>query len=153
MSKKSKIVKQREAVNIAKNPRAIENPESFYGKHPVWSFKRLDNNYVKWGLVHSDDINRDVIKKLVDFEGMTWKEIFEASGGKTKGHGNNSHFENVSSLIAEAQKRWIDLKLEQYDRVLSLRLTNVMRLYGILSDGVLQIIWFDQRHEICPSKK
>ena len=82
---------------------------------------------------------------------MTWNEILKASGAKT--HGNNSHYENVAELIPEAQKRWKELKLEEYDQAFSLRLTNLHRLYGVLQDGVFRIVWFDQKHEIYPVKK
>lgn len=148
---KGKAVIQRETASNSKQPRVTEDPQSFMGMHPTWSFKSLDNGYTKWGFSHSDDLFNDVICKLKDNEGMTWREIFSASGGRA--HGTNSHYENVADLIPEAQKRWSDLKLEEYDRVFSLRLTNLHRLYGILEGGVFRIVWFDQKHEIYPTKK
>lgn len=151
MAKKSKIVKQKEIASNSKTPKHIEDPESFYDKIPVWSFKLLDNNYVKWGFVHIKDINTTIIDKLKHYEGMTWGEIIKATGGKK--YGNNNHFENVSDLIPEAQSRWRDLKLEEFDRIFSLRLTGEQRLYGILIDGVYKIIWFDPSHNIYKLKK
>lgn len=151
MTKRRKTVKQKEPVSHSKQPKAIENPNSFLGMHPVWSFKSLDNSYSKWGFPHANDLLNDVICKLRDNEGMTWGQIFSASGGRT--HGTNSHYENVSDLILEAQKRWADLHLEEYDCVFSLRLTNLHRLYGILENGVFRIVWFDQNHEIYAVKK
>lgn len=151
MAKGNKFVKQKETVSNSKLPKAVEDPQSFMGMHPTWSFKSLDNGYTKWGFIHADDLFNDVICKLKDNEGMTWAQIFSASGGRS--HGTNSHYENVSDLIPEAQKRWADLRLEEYDRVFSLRLTNFHRLYGILENGVFRIVWFDQTHEIYPTKK
>lgn len=151
MAKGNKTVKQRETVSSSKQPKTIEDPQSFWGMHPVWSFKSLDNNYSKWGFIHTVSLFTDVIRKLKDNEGMTWGEIFRASGGKSQG--TNSHYENVSDLIPEAQKRWAELRLEEYDRVFSLRLTSLHRLYGILEDGVFRIVWFDQEHEIYPVKR
>lgn len=148
---KSKKVIQKESVNGKKIPVAIEDPNSYYSKTPVWSFKNLDNGYKKWGFVHVEDLNATVISKLKDYEGMTWGDIMKASGGRS--HGNNNHFENVSDLIPEAQQRWCELKLDEYDKVFSLRLTGEQRLYGILENGVLKIIWFDQMHEIYSVKK
>lgn len=118
---KEKIVTRKENVKGNKTPLNVENPDSYYGKTPAWSFRLLDNNYSKWGFVHVKDINETIISKLQAFEGMTWAEIIDASGGRA--HGNNSHFENISNLIPEAQKRWRNLKLDTYDRVFSLRLT------------------------------
>lgn len=151
MAKRNKNVKQKETASNSKRPKVVENPQSFLGDHPVWSFKWMDNGYSKWGFAHSDDLLSDVICKLKDNEGMTWGQIISASGGRS--HGTNSHYENVSDLIPEAQKRWKDLRHEEYDRVFSLRLTNLHRLYGILEDGVFYIVWFDQQHEIYATTK
>ena len=151
MAKGKKVVKQKEVVSNSKQPKIAVDPQSFLGKHPVWSFKSLDTGYDKWGFIHSSNLFEQVISKLKDNEGMTWNEIISASGGRS--HGTNSHYENVSDLSPEAQKRWRALHLEEYDRIFSLRLTNLHRLYGILEDGVFRIVWFDQSHEIYPTKK
>lgn len=151
MAKKSKTVKQRESVNGSKHPKIAENPSSYWGMYPVWSFRSLDISYHKWGLSQTPHLFEDVIYKLKEFEGMTWASIMSASGGRNRG--TNNHFDNVSDLIAEAQNRWIDLHLEDYDRVFSLRLTGAYRLFGILEDGVFRIVWFDPNHEIYPVKK
>lgn len=148
---KTKTVFQKESVNGKKLPRSIENPNSYYDKTPVWSFKKLDNGYKKWGFVHVEDLNTTIISKLRDYEGMTWAEIMSASGGRS--HGNNNHFENISDLIPEAQQRWSELKLDEYDSIFSLRLAGEQRLYGILQNGVFKIVWFDQAHEIYSVKK
>lgn len=151
MGSGKKTPKTRESASNSKNPKATEDPQSYLKKTPVWSFRRLDNTYTKWGLRCVDNLYDTIIKKLKDFEGMTWDAILKATGGRK--HGNNNHFEDVSSLIPEAQKRWADLKLEEYDRVFSLRLTGKHRLYGILLDGVFQVIWYDPNHEIYPLDK
>ena len=148
---KSKKVVQKERVEGKKLPIAIENPNSYYGKAPIWSFRNLDNGYKKWGFIHVENLNDVVISKLKNYEGMTWAEIMNASGGRS--HGNNSHFENVSALIPEAQQRWNELKLDEYDNIFSLRLTGEKRLYGILENGVFRIVWFDPKHEIYSVKK
>lgn len=146
MAKSKKVVKQKETASNSKSPKAVEDPQSFYALHPTWSFKRLDNHYGKWGFIHTDDLYNAVIAKLKDYEGMTWAGILSAAGGRS--HGNNNHYENVSDLIPEAQRRWRDLQLEEFDRVFSLRLTGEYRLYGILQGGIFQVVWFDQKHEI-----
>lgn len=151
MAKSKKVVKLKEVVSNSKQPKIAVDPQSFLGKHPVWSFNSLDNGYGKWGFVHTDDLFGKVISKLKDYEGMTWSQILSASGGRS--HGTNNHYEDVSELIPEAQRRWKAIHLEEYDRVFSLRLAGVERLYGILEDGIFRIVWFDQTHEIYPTKK
>lgn len=146
MASGKKRVKQKESVSGAKKPKWVEEPGSFLGMRPTWSFGLLDNSYNKWGFIHAGDIYTEVIDKLKENEGHTWGDIIRAAGGRT--HGTNSHYENVSDLIPEAQKRWLELHLEEYDRVFSLRLTGKRRLYGILENGVFRIVWYDQEHEI-----
>lgn len=145
MSRYQKI-SQENIIYNNKTPKKQYNPESFFDKSPVWSFKLLDNNYKKWGFVHAENLYETVITKLKELEGQTWSEILGANGGRK--YGTNNHFENVSKLIPEAQKRWKELKLDEYDRVFSLRLTGTHRLYGILLDGVFKVIWLDLNHEI-----
>lgn len=151
MPKGKKTVKQREAASNLKQPKRVEDPQSFMGKYPVWSFKFLDNGYTKWGFAHTDKLLIDVICKLKDNEGMTWGQIFSAAGGRS--HGTNSHYVNISELTPEAQKRWRDLNLEEYDQAFSLRLSNLHRLYGVLQDGIFRIVWYDQNHEVYAVKK
>lgn len=148
---KGKNVIQKESVSGKKIPVAVENPNSYYDKTPVWSFKYLDNGYNKWGFAHVKELNDTIISKLKSYEGMTWMEIMKSAGGRKQG--TNNHFENVSNLIEEAQHRWRELKLDEYDEVFSLRLTGEQRIYGILENGVYKIVWFDPSHEIYPMKK
>ena len=149
MAKGNKQVKQREQVTSGKQPKTVEDPQAYFKKSPIWSFRRLDDEYTKWGFAHTAQLNERVIHELRSLEGMTWYQIMSAAGGR--GHGTNSHFEKVAELIPEAQARWKYLKLEEYDTVFSLRLTNTHRLYGILLNGVFQIVWYDQKHEIYPT--
>lgn len=144
MAKKTKVAKEAAAVSAEKRPK--DGGSSFFREKPIWSFSHLDCRYSKWGFHHTDALFEEVITKLRDYERMSCSDIMSASGGRN--HGTNSHFENVSELIPEAQKRWADLHLEEYDQVFSLRLTGTRRLYGILLDGVFRVVWYDQNHEI-----
>ena len=147
----AKKVSQRENVSGRKAPRQAEQPEAFFQMYPTWSFKLLDVNHEKWSFTSANDLYRDIIFKLRDYEGQRWNEIIQSSGGRS--YGTNNHFENVGSLIKEAQKRWSELHLEEYDQVFSLRLTGIERLYGILENGTFKIIWYDKNHEIYPVSK
>ena len=142
---------RKSADGFGKQPLYKENPQSYKSKNPSWSFSRLDDDY-RWG-IKKIDVYNDLITKLKSFEGLTWQEIESSSGGKKAGHGSMNHFEPVTDLSKEAQKRWEQLKLYDYDEVFSIRLQNQERLYGILEDGVFRIVWYDPKHEIYPTKK
>ena len=77
-------------------------------------------------------------------------EIISATGGKS--NGTRSHFINVSDLEKEAQKRIDQLHLH-IDQVLSLRLDARTRLFGVMDNGTMDILWYDPDHEICKSSK
>lgn len=85
-----------------------------------------------------------VREKLASFESMTWSEILVK--GK-KFH----HSISVSDITVEAQDRLeaAGLGLEE---VVSLRLSNLERVFGYLVNGVLVLLWWDPSHQICPSR-
>lgn len=144
-----KRVKSKEFADNKKIPRSLEDPEGYLKKHPVWAFQHCDLEHEKWSLLNCEAFYNNIMNKLISYEGMTWAEIQSASGGKKKG--TNSHFESISELKKEAQKRAIELHLD-VDELFSLRLTGTLRLYGILENGVFSVIWYDPNHEIYPLK-
>lgn len=133
----------------AKTIRAGGSPESAQKssdtKTPAWQFRCMDETHADWGWKNIPPTDwRDVLSHLRSFEGMTWAAIQDAAGGRA--HGNNSHPLPVTKLVNAAQKRMIELGLEEIDEVFSLRLTNTLRIYGVRDERVLRIIWRDPHH-------
>lgn len=145
-----KVVKQKEYAQNEKQPKSIEDPEGYLKMHPIWAFHKIDTTHEKWSVKNCKEFYDDIIKKLVAFEGLTWAEIMSASGGRRCG--TNNHFEYISDLCKEAQKRANELHLN-VDQVFSLRLEGKLRIYGILEEGIFRLLWYDPFHEICPSQK
>lgn len=152
MARRDKKVKQIVTSGNTKKPERTVNPNAYLSKHPVWSFCRCDTEYEKWSIKNVESFCEDILDKLISYEGLTWAEIQAASGGKSHGNGTNSHFEYISGMIREAQKRAEVLHLD-VDQLFSLRLTGNVRLYGILDDGIFYVLWLDKKHEIYPSSK
>lgn len=132
--------------------RVSERPNAFYDKSPSWKLHKCDKNGKKWYVNHSA-LSDPIYKKLSDFERMTWKEIMSQSGGRNKG--TNNHFIDFKSIDKKAQDRLRQLNLMEFsDNLFSLRLNSKTRLFGFLdSSGVFSILWLDNNHEVCPSKK
>lgn len=65
-------------------------------------------------------------------------------------HNTRNHFIGCDELTKEAQSRLKELKLyEKADgSFFSLSLNNKIRLWGILVDGIFEIIWLDNEHEV-----
>jgi len=145
--KKPKTVVSKEKVDVKKTVINTENPDYYKTQNPIWSFKMFDKTGSDWPICKKNqDSIECIIEKLISYEGMTWAEIDKASGGRKAG--NNSHFENVSKLAKEAQRRWRELNLEEYSEVYSLRLQGTHRLFGILHGNVFNVIWYDNNHRI-----
>ena len=155
MSKKDKKVKQRFQVESNKVPRSIiNNPNSFYDKFPVWSFKFSDFEHYKWGVYANSDLLSEVVLKFRELERMSWKEILTTTSGRK--NNTRNHFIPLASLASEAQKRFCDLNLSEIfgDQICSLALMGKLRLFGFIDEsGVFYLIWIDKEHEVYPVYK
>lgn len=150
MSKKHKTPVHNIDVTGIKTPRHKEQPDSYFGESPVWKIALADRTHERWK-ISEDKFDEDFIKKLIDFEGMTWGQIMQSSGGRRKG--TNNHFISVDSFFKEAQQRLSELKLDEHQELFSLRLKGRERLLGLLRDGVFFMIWKDDDHQVCPCPK
>ena len=139
MARADKRVIQKEKAENTKSPNTVEDPNAYLTKNPVWAFQKCDLDYEKWSVKSCNSFYDDIVDKLRSYEGLTWAEIQSASGGKSKG--TNNHFEFISDMTREAQKRAEQIHLD-VDQLFSLRLTGEMRLYGILELGVFYIILY-----------
>lgn len=88
----------------------------------------------------------EIQKKLGHFETMTWFEILV----KAK---KQYHSVPVTDLTKAARDRLEEIGLDDVDRLISLRLSGQERVWGVLYDHVLSLIWWDPEHQICPSLK
>jgi hypothetical protein len=85
----------------------------------------------------------EVREKLRYFESMTLSEIL----------GRNNHLVPVSQLCKDARDRLAQLRLDDLEELLSLHLTGIKRVWGILEHNVVILLWWDPEHRICPSLK
>lgn len=149
MSKKEKRIKQKIRVSSSNTPSHIENPESFYNKIPVWSFRYIDNEHGKWGTQINSDILPSILYSMKSFEQMKWSNILTSTSGRS---GNTrSHPIPIQKLIPEAQKRFNELNLDEIfdEDIYSLALTNKLRLFGFIDEnGIFFLVWIDREHEI-----
>jgi hypothetical protein len=158
----------REAVSTSKIPKAVEKVEGSFEKNPSWRFSIADTSHDKWSVldahedvvydtgdptgtkiahIFSKSIDSVLIEGLKARENTTWGALLTQNGGR-KG-GTNSHNIPMAELAKEAQTRAEELGIVT-DEFLSLRLDGKKRVFGILEGGVLDIVWFDRNHEICP---
>jgi hypothetical protein len=125
-------------------PRKNLDPGSSHNQTPAWSFTKIDYDGTwGWNDVHFAKHKEEIFEKLSHFESMTWAEILKAK--------KNHHAIDIDKLHRDAQKRLEALELNDIDELMSLRLTGEKRVFGIRDGRVLQLLWYDPEHEVCPS--
>ncbi len=145
MKKDKKITSRKQPKN--KKPIRQKSEIDYTSQKVLLNFSLIDHNAERWGFQRLDNPQyRDLIKKLSDFCSMTWQNILYASGGKSKGHGNNNHLCKVSKFCEDAKKRLEKLHMEDVDSLFSLRLSGKVRIYGVRENNIFKPIWYDQYH-------
>lgn len=140
-----------------RQPKLGGDPDSLDRETIAWQFRRIDQGHDRWGLGLSTraKIWRRILQSLIAFEGLTWAEIKQQSGGRN--HGTNHHSLMIDELAPAARRRLNELHLDQYDKVFSLRLGNTVRLYGVREGRVMQLVWYDPHHGsnsgVCPTQR
>lgn len=138
--KKQKIVKQ--TVNPGINTKIVnqtEIPDQYYAQSPTWVFSNSDTQM--WAFTEEnigDVIWSEILPRLKAFESQTWNEILLIDK-------KNNHSITVNNLSKNAQKRLVERCIE-YQSIISLRLTGNHRLYGYISKGAFNILWYDNTH-------
>lgn len=140
----------------AKKPRAKLTDQALKASHIKfrWSLVLADREG-KWAFGDKVFGGRDwcleILPKLKDFEGKTWAIIANQSSGRSSGT-RNYHIAR-SALVKGARKRLKQIDMNDLDELYSLRLDGKRRLFGVVQDHVLKLLWYDPRHEICPSTR
>lgn len=130
---------------VSKQPHAASDPAAFYQHRPAWRISLLETvEPFGWHAVAADKV-MEIRAKLAHFESMTWAEILQRSN-------NHHHLIAVERICGAAQERLEVLGQSDADAVLSLRLSNVERVFGILDGHVLRVLWWDPNHRICPAE-
>jgi len=126
-----------------KKPKTDPKNRSFDSETPSWKFCILDFDG-RWGWCYFESIEqiKEIKEKIKNFESMSWSKILQ--------NGNN-HEVSISKLCREAQKRLEELKMDDTEALLSLRLSGKERIWGIKVGNVCKLLWWDPHHEVCPS--
>src|SRR5680860_465510 len=134
-----KKAKRTEAPPEKKKPRGGERVDAVGNPLIAWRIQDLDPKGLwGWQDVSRDTVVERILSKLAHFETMTFPDIERAVKG--------SHNVSYNQLCRDAQKR-----LEDLDQIFSLRLSGKERIWGIREGNVLRILWWDPKHQVCPS--
>lgn len=78
---------------------------------------------------------------------LTWAAIDRlASGSGHKMH----HSHEITQLVEEAQRRWLELGLEEWDSVFRFRMGGTKRAWGYVVQAHFHMVWWERHHRIYP---
>lgn len=125
---------------------------SYDRQTPVFRFDMLDRNGLFAFDIHRDDFNHKLfLDKLISYGNMTWSDIKRQTHDEGR---SKNHYLSEEKLSDAAWERIHAKHLEdRTDIIFSLALENLLRVIGLLENGVFQIIWYDPNHMFCPSRK
>lgn len=147
----AKKVRGQKATGKKKIANEILKSEGYYDKYPRWAFSKCDFEHEKWGISCKSGVLDNLLLTLKSLESMNWCTILSNTNGRV---GNTrSHSIAIECLKEEAIERLRELNLDDYDELYSLAVDNKKRIWGVINDGVFNIIWYDLNHEVCESKK
>jgi hypothetical protein len=145
MSKSGKKAKALNQPSVGKKPKTVEDADAYLRLYPAWRISRLHfHDPYGWHVLDEASISR-IRERLSHLESMTWSEILVKAE-------KYNHLVEVTQLCSAARTYLTERSIEDIDEVLSLRLTGRERIWGILDRGVVDLLWWDPNHEICPSR-
>lgn len=106
-----------------------------------WSWKEWRG----WSEPEMENLVHPAMKHL---QALTWGEIDALNSGS--GH-KLHHSHEIGDLIPEAQQRWIDADLEQFDVVFRFRIGGQRcRAWGYVVQAHFHLVWADREHRLYP---
>jgi hypothetical protein len=141
------------AVDAERQPKTAQDGSRFASR-VTWCVNKADlsgswswGEDRKWSPEEWDNI---IHPPLLEFSKLTWQEIDRFSSDT--GH-KMHHSHEVGDLIDEAQDRWRDLELEQYDSVFRFRMGGQKRrAWGFVVQAHFHFVWWDREHSIYPTE-
>lgn len=147
------MVKKRIVNNISskKDKNVVKSAVSSDNEIIAWRFHRIDKNGVFAFDPDREDFDRKLIfDKILEFSNMKWAQLKMATHDQSK---SKHHFIGYESMSSIAKSRFDALKLNNdEDRVFSIAVNNLIRIIGLRNNSFFDVIWYDPKHEFCPSK-
>lgn len=129
----------REKPPLGKNARAEETPRDDLSPEFRTDKMDLDGQW-GWKNFKSSDLQK-FLEKLFELQKHTWQTLRE----------NGSHPIKIADINPDAQKRLRIIKQDDLEVLYSLKITSIIRVWGIKEKNILWLLWWDPEHEIYPS--
>jgi hypothetical protein len=145
LSKNVKRPAQKIELTPEKRPKTAFSRNQIEGRPLAWRFSHADKEgkwaWSGWNAKPAEFLA--VLERLHSYESLNWTEII-ATG---------SHPIALGKLTPEAVKRLQTKKLDDIDEIMSFRINGEERVFCIRHENIMNILWYDPNHEVCPSQK
>lgn len=93
-----------------------------------------------------------ILPNLSSLEKLTWSEILFEHKTPAKGDKRvpKYHSQELITLVKEAQYRWREIGLEEYDTAFRFRFASTVRAWGVKLHGHFYLVWWERHHKIYP---
>ncbi|OPY59352.1 MAG: hypothetical protein A4E56_03239 [Pelotomaculum sp. PtaU1.Bin065] len=115
-----------------------DEPLSHDGEYPVFSFKFCSDNHCLLSEWDGEEI-AELIRTFKKMESLTWTGVFKHGGLRYK------YIDNYSKPLP--------LMVSKDETIGEIRVSKQSRIFGFRNRNVFHIIWFDNKHEICPETR
>ena len=141
---------------MAQSPAEPKAPEgaSRFASPVTWCITRADQDGAwswkeerAWSANEFDAI---IAPAFLQFARISWGEVDQLTSGT--GH-KMHHAQEIGSLVDEAQNRWLERGLEEYDSVFRFRLGATRRAWGYIVQSHFRMVWWDRYHSIYPTEQ
>ena len=138
---------------LSNTPKTIKSGSRF-DQQVTWCISEADqHDEWSWGEPRRWDDTEwfsIIAPKFKELSNLTWREIdsFSSDTGHRMHHGHE-----VGDLIEEAQGRWRELDLEQFESIFRFRLGGQKRrAWGFIVQAHFHMVWWDRNHSLYPTE-
>lgn len=144
---------QREAI---KEPRVTVTAHR-YQQRMTWCHAKSDQvGQWTWGDPRAwtdEEWNVTIQPNLDHLSKLSWKEIEQMSSGSGRRR-KTHHSHEIEDLVGEAQRRWVEIGLEQFDKIFRFRIGGQKcRAWGFIVQAHFHLVWWDRTHKIFPTDR
>lgn len=142
MGKNGKHPKARFQPVITKEASHTKNPDGYQNQFISWHFECMDTSG-SWPC--SINTLQNIQNRLHEYERIKWS-----------GLSGSSHPLPINKIIPKAQRRLSELGYSDYENLYQFEIRNgnsKQRLWGLRTENIFKILWWDPNHEIYPVPK
>jgi hypothetical protein len=153
---KDRFIRSEIRPSFSKKPRS-PNPYQYKNNYFSWCCSLADTDDLwPWGEPRqwSDEEYSGIIEPhLNNYKNHSWAQVeAETYNGRGGRRSFLNKYQSVCSLRNEAQERWSELDLFEFDELFRFRLGSQKRIWGFRVEYHFYMIWYERQHCICPVK-